>query len=267
VVRSPLIWAMITLCAAFNLAGAQVTAPLTREFRHNKFHYWNESGNLLVSATLQNNRLDTLPEMRIRAVVLDTLGDSSQVILSVSSWTANRAAHETDTVLIHTQLWLPCKGPGGTGRVPDSTFSLILRNSKPPEKSEAFRIWVEPVGEDEGFVQLIPFANDTLKGTGNDTSEVINLGRGAKEAVFGYKPDGTTAAVYELLYNSGFGWGLAGPSDTLADSAWTAETQAGSWRFRDVGELLDAELLRVIRRGKSAADTVRVQQTLRTRPR
>ena len=59
-VRSPLIWAMITLCAAFNLAGAQVTAPLTREFRHNKFHYWNESGNLLVSATLQNNRLDTL---------------------------------------------------------------------------------------------------------------------------------------------------------------------------------------------------------------
>jgi hypothetical protein len=264
--KSPFIWALAILCGLAVDGSSQVTAPLGSQFAYKKFRYWNEAGRLLVSATLEKGKIDTLPEIRLRAVIRDTLTDPRRVIFEVASSVNNRTAHETDTVLPQAQLWLPQKTRAKAG-LPDSTFSLVLSASSSLKAGESFRLALGPAAQDEGLAHKMFFARDTVKGLSVDTSEAMDISRSAGQAVFGFRPGGSLAACYMVLYNAGFGWGLSVPGDTLADSSWTAAAQTGELRYREAGPLLDAEQIKIIRRGLRGADTARVEEFLRISPR
>ena len=275
--KSPLRWGIVCALVMVSAAGAQITAPLTHDFKKTKFEYWNERGDLLETVTLSTNRLDTLQRIRIRGVVLDTiarpgLADSSSVILLISAfWENNLTFSERDTVRIGDQFHFPVKSGGGATKVKDSLFTVIF-NTAPPtigDNRDVFVIQLRDLELDEGHPQRVIFPNDTCKGLAVDTSEIITLRRGLLETTFGFLTDTATPEItYTLIYNLGYGWGDANPTDTLAGKSWTDDIlTTGRWYFRDSGTLLEGELIRVIRHGGAAGDSAVVEEVLRARPR
>ena len=261
----PLITALLLLMMALAVpAGAQMSGPETVTFEIKQFDWKNERGTAFRQVVINNSRLDTLPEMSVRMILAG--GDSTRAVFNV---TVNRRGYplytEVDTFSLWQEMPVPLKS--GLYYLPDSLYYVYANNVSPDIGAE-LRITLNPADPDQGYFLPIVFANDTVFGTTTDTSDVIDLGRGAKTAVFGFKGAVETAEVtYEMLYNLGEGWGYANPSDTLAGKTWTDDIAQNTWGFRDVGELLNSTFARVIRRGEAAADTAVCKQSLRLSPR
>jgi len=266
--KSPFRWAMIALFALVSVAGAQFSGPEAVNFQIKEFTWKNERGNLFQTITLDVPRVDTLGEMTLRAVVTDTIGDSTHTVFSITTSKVGYPNYtERDTFSVHQQLILPRKAGRANSRMPDSLIYGVLRNQT-PKIGDELRVSFAPVDPDQGYFQPLFFANDTVKGTGTDTSEAVYLGRGAKAATFGFQsPTETAEVLYTVIYNIGEGWGPASPLDTLAAKTWTDNATQNVWQYRNYGDLLNATYMKVIRTGEAAADTARTWQSIRLNPR
>lgn len=260
-----MIWALIMLCAFASAVGAQVTSPVTtinQEFV--EIQTGNTSGDLLSSATLVNDRPDTLRPLIITVVLQDTIIDSTAMVLDVSTvYGGGSKTAYRDTVNIGWQLHLPERGSDV-----DSIFTVELTNAS-PTIGDRFQLKLVKIPADQGYTTVVPFASSTVSGTDADTSAAIYIGRGAMDVSFGFEPLGsdTTAATYRALYNLGLGWGMSVPADTIADSTYTWARGRDGLHLKDVGELLGAPWIKLIRNGTRATDTTTVRETIRIEPR
>jgi len=264
--RSPFRWAFMMVLALVGVAGAQITPPQTASFSVKEFSWKNDRGNAISTVTINNMRLDTLPELSVRAILQDTVVDSTHTVWGI---TISRPGYpnytERDTLSIVQQMHLPLKS--SASYLPDSLFSVIPVISSPVIGSE-MTIKLQAVDPDQGYFIPVVFASDTVRGTATDTSDAIYLGRGIKEATFGFTSSVETAEVtYEVLYNLGQGWGFAVPSDTLAGKTQTDDVPQNYWGYFNYGALLNSTFCKVVRRGEAEADTGYVRQSIRLSPR
>lgn len=262
-------WAALLVLLFLQAATAQITAPEPMTFKIKQFTVSNETGTLLNEVTLQSNRLDTLDDMSLRIMAVDTVGDSLALIIDVTSRKGiYTPVSERDTVMIHEQIALPKKTTAGNVAHVKSGLFLVRFNNQSPKFTDDMRISLNSISPDQGYMNKIVFAHDSIFGTKTDTSAAIYLGRGVKSAVFGFRAAFATPEVlYKAIFNAGAGWGPANPLDSIAIKTWTDDATANVWQFKKVGELLDADYLKIIRTGEAAVDTGRVEELIRLMPR
>jgi len=244
---------------------AQNTAPVSTSFRILQAESRNSQGDLLKSATLETEQIDALLPFSIRIVVANGDDSLATVFDVTSKYGRYTPVSEQITVPLYQQLYLP-QSTSGNHQVPDSIYSVVLNDQK-ATVGEEFNLFLRQIPVDQPGTQILVFDNDSLRGTAVDSSSQMAFSRGTSTSSFGFfTGTANTAATYEVLYNTGYGWGLATPSDTLADSLSTVQCPANTWRYFDSGALMEAEYIKIIRRGMRAADTILVKQTLRIRP-
>jgi len=265
-------WVFVLLLALAGNLVAQVTAPVPVTYKVKETTSMTALpvvGDLLQAdgVTIKTGRPDTVNPFLVRAIV-EAAPDSNHVILGATvRWAGQVPYAFKDTIrTVGEIVWPQWDITDPVRQMPDSLLYIHLKNRK-PNVGDEFKIENAVVPASDGKVVFLEFPQDTLKGTKVDTSGAVYLAGGADAVTFAYQASKATAAVYEVLYNFGFGWGLASPSDTLADSLFTRTATANTWRFRDVGALMEAQFIRVIRRGKATTDTARISQSLRIRAR
>lgn len=196
--------------------------------------------------------LDTMQAISSRLIVTDVT--DSTVTLSTNCKVGVTSRKDGFTVdRNYTGFYFP---PGSSSQSqPDSLFIVYLDSASVAEDDE-FNITAASISEDAARTAEIVFDSDTIFGTQVDTSDAIDVSNGVTTATFGYANWSQTGVVYEVLYNLGkrLAYGPAVPSDTLADSTGTRDTAAKLWRFWDT-DLAEAQTIKIIRRGKAAADT------------
>lgn len=232
----------------------QVTDPSTvvksKQEYHNDYAE-NVKGTPLDSVAPVAN-LDTMEAISARLIV--SAVTESTVTLSTNHKVGTTSRGDGFTVSRnYTGFYFP---PGSSSSSqPDSVWKVYLDSANVAANDE-FKLYSSAVADDAPRTAELVFSTDTIKGTSVDTSEAIDVSEGVSAVTFGYANWGQTGAVYEVIYNLGkrSPYGPAVPSDTLADSTGTRLTTAKLWRFWDT-DLAEAQWIKVIRRGKVAADT------------
>lgn len=253
-------WAIYMLCAFVSAAGAQLTAPVPTAFtlRAPTEDILEEiSGDPLPSSdpvTYMVERSDTIPPFTLNAEVMAV--DSPNVTLSYTV-NYNGTVHPARRITQHShaQFWLPDSGTlKNEATMPDSFLTVRLNNSQ--TVGNKFRLSRRPTAPGTPYWIEFEYAQDTTKGTAQDTSYVYKFADGIEEMTLGIWTDYATPEIRLMLQvNSGMGWGNMNPADTLAYADWTNDVAASTWQYRRLTNLPSARWYRLIRIGETAADT------------
>jgi len=192
------------------------------------------------------------------SVRVDSIGGRIAKFRYISAW-----AGLSDTLYLtwprYAAFWLPDTGYATNG-IPDSLF-YVVPDSTGMSVGDEFTISSLKVQAADLYNVRLLYANDTVKGTQELSSQPVWIADGVAALAFAYQAKSdTTRAVYRTSYANAWG----GPylyflsSDTLADTTWTKARLAGAWNYRTItATVIDAmRWMKVDRIGNVAADTL-----------